>query len=170
MLARVACAHDIPNDVKVQAFVKPEGRNLQLLVRVPMSAMREGRSVRGFGFLDLAAPCRCAPRCGSGSWTTSRCTATTPARSSHRGRARGDRFGYRSRPTRRRDTLRSPPLPADLDLYAIAVPRCPARISIAGASTSRSPLSRSGCGSCTIRSCRPPARSAHSRSTATASS
>ena len=54
MLARIACAHDIPNDVKVQAFVKPEGRRLQLLVRVPMSAMREADvPVRGPGYLDL---------------------------------------------------------------------------------------------------------------------
>ena len=54
LAARVACAHDIPNDVKVQAFVKPEGRELQLLVRVPMSAMREADvPVRGPGYLDL---------------------------------------------------------------------------------------------------------------------
>jgi hypothetical protein len=54
MLARIACAHDIPNDVKVQAFVKPEGQHLQLLVRVPMSAMREADvPVRGPGYLDL---------------------------------------------------------------------------------------------------------------------
>jgi hypothetical protein len=49
-----ACAHDIPNDVKVQAFVKPEGRVLRLLVRVPMSAMREADiPVRGPGYIDL---------------------------------------------------------------------------------------------------------------------
>jgi hypothetical protein len=34
-------AHDIPNDVTVQAFVKPEGRTLRLLVRVPLIAMRD---------------------------------------------------------------------------------------------------------------------------------
>jgi HupE / UreJ protein len=34
-------AHDIPNDVTVQAFVKPEGRTLRLLVRVPLLAMRD---------------------------------------------------------------------------------------------------------------------------------
>ena len=31
-------AHDIPRDVTVQAFVKPEGQTLQLLVRVPLKA------------------------------------------------------------------------------------------------------------------------------------
>ena len=31
-----ARAHDIPNDVHIQAFVKPEGQQLQLLVRVPL--------------------------------------------------------------------------------------------------------------------------------------
>ncbi len=34
-------AHDIPNDVTVQAFVKPEGTTLRLLVRVPLMAMRD---------------------------------------------------------------------------------------------------------------------------------
>jgi hypothetical protein len=49
-----ACAHDIPNDVKVQAFVKPEGRSLHLLVRVPLSAMREADiPLRGPGYIDL---------------------------------------------------------------------------------------------------------------------
>ena len=48
-------AHDIPNDVLVQAFVKPDGRRLQLLVRVPLLAMREvDFPRRGIGILDLA--------------------------------------------------------------------------------------------------------------------
>jgi len=34
-------AHDIPNDVTVQAFVKPEGHTLRLLIRVPLVAMRD---------------------------------------------------------------------------------------------------------------------------------
>jgi hypothetical protein len=34
-------AHDIPNDVTVQAFLKPEGTHLRLLVRVPLNAMRD---------------------------------------------------------------------------------------------------------------------------------
>src|SRR5438128_2173983 len=34
-------AHDIPNDVAVHAFLKPEGQHLRLLVRVPMAAMRD---------------------------------------------------------------------------------------------------------------------------------
>ena len=47
-------AHDIPNDVKVQAFVKPEGRRLLLLVRVPLGAMNEvDMPLRGPGYLDL---------------------------------------------------------------------------------------------------------------------
>ncbi|MGZ5037805.1 MAG: HupE/UreJ family protein [Usitatibacter sp.] len=65
-LARIACAHDIPNDVRVQAFVKPEGRTLQLLVRVPMSAMREADiPLVGPGFIDMAraqGPLRTAAR------------------------------------------------------------------------------------------------------------
>ena len=34
-------AHDIPNDVTVQVFLKPEGQTLRLLVRVPLLAMRD---------------------------------------------------------------------------------------------------------------------------------
>ena len=53
-LPRSAPAHDIPNDVKVQMFVKPSGEKLQLLVRVPLAAMREvDVPRRGPGYLDL---------------------------------------------------------------------------------------------------------------------
>jgi len=34
-------AHDIPNDVTIQALLKPEGQRLRLLVRVPLGAMRD---------------------------------------------------------------------------------------------------------------------------------
>src|SRR5215831_6993575 len=34
-------AHDIPNDVTVQTFFKPDGNRLRLLVRVPLAAMRD---------------------------------------------------------------------------------------------------------------------------------
>ena len=50
-----ALAHDIPNDVTVQAFVKPEGAHLHLLVHVPLKAMRDVNfPERGPGYLDLA--------------------------------------------------------------------------------------------------------------------
>ena len=50
-----ACAHDIPNDVRVQTFLKPAGRQLQLLLRVPLAAMQEvDFPRRGPGYLDLA--------------------------------------------------------------------------------------------------------------------
>ena len=49
-----APAHDIPNDVTVHAFVKPEGTHLHLLVRVPLKAMRDVNfPERGPGYLDL---------------------------------------------------------------------------------------------------------------------
>jgi hypothetical protein len=49
-----AAAHDIPNDVTVQAFVKPQGQRLHLLLRVPMNAMRDITfPERGPGYLDL---------------------------------------------------------------------------------------------------------------------
>ena len=50
-----AHAHDIPNDVVVQAYVRPAGERLQLLMRVPLKAMREvDYPKRGPGYLDLA--------------------------------------------------------------------------------------------------------------------
>jgi len=50
-----AMAHDIPNDVTVQAFLKPEGHRLRLLVRAPMKAMRDVEfPQKGPGYLDLA--------------------------------------------------------------------------------------------------------------------
>ena len=36
-----AAAHDIPTDVRINAFVKPAGHRLELLIRVPLAAMIE---------------------------------------------------------------------------------------------------------------------------------
>ncbi len=50
-----AAAHDIPNDVTVQAFLKPAGEQMHLLVRVPLKAMRDyDFPVRAAGYLDVA--------------------------------------------------------------------------------------------------------------------
>ena len=51
--------HDIPNDVAIHAFLKPEGQRLRLLVRVPLQAMRDmdypkPRDARNADLLDLA--------------------------------------------------------------------------------------------------------------------
>jgi HupE / UreJ protein len=54
MLPGAAAAHDIPNDVMVQMFVKPQGERLRVLVRVPLRAMLDVRfPERGPGYLDL---------------------------------------------------------------------------------------------------------------------
>jgi len=48
--------HEIPPHVVVQAFVKPEGQTLRLLVRVPLAAMRDVVfPLRGPGYLDIPA-------------------------------------------------------------------------------------------------------------------
>jgi hypothetical protein len=52
-------AHDIPNDVTVQTFLKPDGQRLRLLVRVPLGAMRDidyprPRGATNADLLDLA--------------------------------------------------------------------------------------------------------------------
>jgi hypothetical protein len=48
-----AAAHDIPNDVTAQLFVKPEGQHLNVLVRVPLRSMRDVIFPERGGFLDL---------------------------------------------------------------------------------------------------------------------
>ena len=54
-LACAAVAHEIPNDVRINAFVKPEGRTLELLLRVPLAAMTEiDFPIRGPGYLVLS--------------------------------------------------------------------------------------------------------------------
>ncbi len=50
-------AHDIPNDVTVHLFLKPEAQRLRLLVRVPMAAMRDiqyAKTAEGYFDLDKA--------------------------------------------------------------------------------------------------------------------
>ncbi len=41
LIPSAAGAHDIPSDVTVQTFLKPEGHTLRLLLRVPLIAMRD---------------------------------------------------------------------------------------------------------------------------------
>jgi hypothetical protein len=54
-LALSAAAHEIPTDVKINAFVKPAGDRLELLIRVPLAAMIEvDFPTRGQGFLDVS--------------------------------------------------------------------------------------------------------------------
>ena len=54
-VALSAAAHDIPPDVKINAFVKPAGKRLELLIRVPLAAMIEvDIPTRGPGYLDLS--------------------------------------------------------------------------------------------------------------------
>src|SRR5687768_2388648 len=51
----LVAAHEIPADVTVHVFVKPEGRTLRLLVRAPLEAMRDVIfPTRDPGFLDFA--------------------------------------------------------------------------------------------------------------------
>jgi hypothetical protein len=52
--ATPAIAHDIPASVTVLAFVKPEGRLLHVVMRVPLEAMRDVNfPFHGPGYLDL---------------------------------------------------------------------------------------------------------------------
>jgi hypothetical protein len=54
MAAAVLHAHDIPNDITVHAFLKPEGQQLRLLVRVPIDGLRDmGVPTDPQGVMDL---------------------------------------------------------------------------------------------------------------------
>ena len=54
-LAPTLVAHDIPSDVTVHVYAKPQGKSLNLIVRAPLKAMRDiNFPLRGPGFLDLA--------------------------------------------------------------------------------------------------------------------
>ena len=54
-LHQVRSAHEIPSDVKINAFVKPLGDRLELLIRVPLAAMREvDFPTRGPGYLVIS--------------------------------------------------------------------------------------------------------------------
>ena len=53
-------AHDIPADVLIQVFARPEGQRLSVLVRVPLAAMRDFTfpTREGAVLLDLSDPAR----------------------------------------------------------------------------------------------------------------
>jgi hypothetical protein len=54
-LAWSAAAHEIPADVKINAFVKPAGDRLEVLIRVPLAAMNDAEfPTRDQSFLDVA--------------------------------------------------------------------------------------------------------------------
>jgi hypothetical protein len=54
-LSSTVAAHDIPRDVTVQAFARPEGRRLRLLMRVPLKAIMDVEFPRrGGDYVDLA--------------------------------------------------------------------------------------------------------------------
>ena len=47
-------AHDIPSDIAVQAYVRPEGQSLQVVMRMPLRALRDvDFSATEQGFLDV---------------------------------------------------------------------------------------------------------------------
>ena len=53
-------AHEIPARVTVLAFVRPEGRTLRVVVRVPSRQCGTSVPLRELGYLDLARAGRCS--------------------------------------------------------------------------------------------------------------
>ena len=117
-----AAAHEIPTDVKINAFFKPAGEPAYLLMRVPLAAMIEvDYPTRGPGYLDLARADEALRGATSSiSSTTSRSMKTT-----RRCRRRvSPIFGCRSPRTNRSPatngalrTCRARRSPAELELY-----------------------------------------------------
>lgn len=54
LLAAPAAAHDIAAEVKVQAYIKPEGQVLRLIVRTPLKALRDIEWPMNGAYLDIA--------------------------------------------------------------------------------------------------------------------
>ncbi len=55
LFAVSATAHDIPADVRINAFLRPTGQALELLIRVPLLAMQDTDfPTRGPGYLDVS--------------------------------------------------------------------------------------------------------------------
>lgn len=46
-------AHDIPSDVTAHAFIRPQGNHLQVIVRVPLGAIRDIAFPEDRGYLDI---------------------------------------------------------------------------------------------------------------------
>ena len=122
LLCGAARAHEIPNDVKVQAFVKPEGRSLELLVRLPLGAMREADiPLRGPGYVDLS---RAGPALVTAVrlWLLDNIDVYEGDRRLADPRIAQVRIALASDTSfatydRALATVRSPPLPGDLELY-----------------------------------------------------
>jgi hypothetical protein len=117
-----ACAHDIPADVRITAFVKPSGERLEVLIRVPLAAMIEiDFPRRGPGYLDLARAEE-ALRGAAKLYLTDNIAvyedgAPLPAPQVERVRVSLAGDESFSSYAAARAHLEAPPLPADMDLY-----------------------------------------------------
>ena len=120
---RRPAAHEIPNEVTVQTFLKPEGQRLTFLVRAPLKAMRdiEVPRARADGYIDFDARRPGTPRRGDAlDRRLVKLYEDRPAAAVPRG-GRGARLAARaidrSTPTiRRSHTITGPPLPPDTEL------------------------------------------------------
>src|SRR3984893_14302947 len=55
LLPSRSAAHDIPNDITIQTFLKPEGSRLRLVIRVPLASINDiDWPLQSNGTLDLS--------------------------------------------------------------------------------------------------------------------
>ena len=122
LACRAAIAHEVPADVRLQVYVHPEGRELTMLVRVPLAAMREvDVPLRGPGYIDLARV-DTALREAASLWITDNLAVRADGRELGRGRIEAARVSLAS--DRSFDSyehalavLRAPPIDAATNLY-----------------------------------------------------
>lgn len=116
-----AAAHEIPSDVRILAFVKPEGSTLRLLVRVPLGAMNEvDLPIIGPGYLDLSRA-DAALRVAAELWFADNVTVYEEATPLPRARLAGTRVSLASDRSFTSWTaalahLQGPPIPAGTEL------------------------------------------------------
>jgi hypothetical protein len=68
-------AHDVPSDVRIQIFLRPEGQRLRLLVRVPLASMNDIPWPTSGVFLNLSDPeMPIALKDGAKDWIADRVT------------------------------------------------------------------------------------------------
>jgi hypothetical protein len=114
-------AHDVPSDVRVRAFLRPDGSTLRLLVRVPAASMNDVAWPMRDLYLDLSNPAlERALRNGALDWIAGRIDIFEGERRLTEPRLAAVRVSLPSEPFDSYDAARAglskPPLPGDEEL------------------------------------------------------
>lgn len=117
-----ASAHDVPDEVTVLTFIRPQGQSLTMLVRAPMKSLRDiDVPVRDKGFLDIARADQ-ALRDASQIWISDFVALYENGKRLAQPRIVGARVSLPSDRSfasyaRAAAHIQGPPLPADTEIY-----------------------------------------------------